>query len=884
MVQRRALSVDKMSEKGDVDGLIRALRHEDEEVRWEAAEALGEIGDERAVEPLIQALRDNNEVVRESAAGALGEIGDSRAVEPLIQALKDEDEDVRYRAAYALGKIGDSRAVEPLMQTLRDEDGDVQIEAAEALGKMGEKAVEPLIQILKDENEDVRWGATLALGEIGDSRAMEPLIQALRDEDHNVRWGAASALGKFGDSRAVEPLIQALRDEDDDVRLRAAEALGEIGDSRAVEPLIQALKDEDEDFQEAALASIRQLDLLMYRELITKDTGSRLRQFTDHIRLLIRNLEKAYEYSEKFEGDGVDKMEVYIREYKIRKIFADILEKTIDLGLEEAAISDRLRDELHDSWVKIRFARERWQTPETYGLIPEIADEIASGHYPYSFKTEEGICQSVQTAQENFVSGLSEWLRNNRFQVIVQGGWLVWGWREEKLGIRGVLVTIDEPLTIRLWSEVWTEEEATSFLPRFWQFVEELDFGLLPLPRTGRVISWERWRNILAGKGLDTETIRSIEDTLVYCYASSLMGLQSIPPSIIPHLELLSDPEIGLIQVSKCRDDPFSDHEAKSCRIKLARLTDVGLSLAKEIHLGTLDKRIEELSEALSRLPERERGLVEYFIGTRGLSGKAGSWELTVPYFKVTKIGYFPPRFYSHREEKTILPPEMQKSIEDVKEKLSSLVLDAPSWEHTTSGFTESGIVTPPETVQQLSQEISSYDLDKYLQSCLRHIQFLKAKLDLLLNLAPYGLRGHFYNTRPHLHERYGGMIMNVDIRRFAEHFEIPELTILSWLRELHGELPELISKIDERAMDSTEDTVVCNIAEEDRYELGEPFGSIISYPKLVDMLRAENADEAYIEVLENIKEWLNTGKKKPFTTHLKIEKNLSGPLNFSFP
>ena len=738
--------------------------------------------------------------------------------------------------------------------------------------------IDGLIRALRHEDEEVRLEAAEALGEIGDSRAVEPLIQALKDEDDDVQWGAAEALGKMGE-RAVEPLIQALKDKN--VRSLATFALGEIGDSRAVEPLIQALKDEDEDFQEAAIASIRQLDLLMYRELITKDAGSRLRQFTDSIRLLIQNLEKAYEYSEKFEGDGVDKIEVYIREYKIRKIFADILEKTIDLGLEEAAISDRLKDELRDSWGKIMLTRERWQTPEMY----EITDEIASGYYPYSIKKEERKCQSTRTAREKLVSGISEWLRDNRFQIIVQGGWLVWGWRKEPPEIRGVVVTISDPLTTRLWGEAWTEEEATLFLPRFWQFVEELDFVLLPVPRTGRVFSWERWRDILAGKGLDTETIRSIEGTLVHCYVSSLMGLKCIPPSIVPQLEFLSDPEIRLIQVSKCRDDPFSDHKAKSCRVELARLTDAGLSLAKEIHLGTLDKRIEELIEALSRMPERERGVIDYIIGKRVLSGESGPWDLTVPYFNVDEIGYFPPRFRSHGEEKTILPLEMRKAIENIKEKVSSLGLAASSWDHNTSGFTVSRyLVTCPETNKKLSGEIGSYELDSYLWSCIRFIQFLKAKLDLLLNLAPYDLRGHFYNTRPHLHEHYGGMIMNVDIRRFAEHFEIPELTILSWLRELHDEFPELISEIDEEAIVSTEDAVVCNIAEEDRYELGESFRTIVSYPKLVDMLRAENADEAYLEVLENIKERLNTGKKRPFTTHLKIEESLSHPLNFSFP
>ena len=833
-----------MGEKGDVDGLIRALRHEDEEVRWKAAETLGEIGDERAVEFLIQALRDNNEVVRESTAWALGEIGDSRAVEPLIQALKDEDDDVRLRAAYALEKIGDSRAVEPLIQALKDEDDDVQWAAAEALGKMGEKAVEPLIQALKDKN--VRSLATFALGEIGDSRAVEPLIQALKDEDKNVRFSGALYLGKFGDSRAVEPLIQ-------------------------------ALKDEDEDFQEAALASIRQLDLLMYRELITKDAGSRLRQFTDSIHSLVRNLERAYKYSEKFEGDGTDRMEVYVREYKIRKIFADILEKTIDLGLKEAAISDRSRDELLHSWWKIRRARERWQTPEMYGLIPEIADKIASRTslirgllLPLldSIKTEEVTCRSLEAARENFVFDLSEWLRDNRFQVIVQGGWWfqrVWGWREEKPGIRGVLVRIEEPLTIRLWGEVWTEEEATSFLSHFRQFVEMLDFTR-EIPRTGRILSLERWKDILLERGLDTETIRSVEDTLVYCYVSTRMGQKSIPPSIIPHLEILSDPDIRLIQVSRCRDDPFSDHKAKSCRVKLARLTDAGLSLAKEIHLGSLDRRIEELTEALSRLPERERGLVEYFIGARAV----GLWDLSVPYFQVTENGYFPPYFRLDSEEKTILPPEMHKSINIVKEKFSSLGFVTPSWRHTVSGFTEDAWAICPETVKQLSEKIGSYELDSYLWSCQRFIQFLKAKLDLLLNLIPYG-------------DGYGGVITKRDVRWFAKRFGIPEPVTLDWLQELHDEFPELISEIDEEAMEGTEDAIICHIAEGDRYELDFRTVTVISYPKLVEILRLETADEAYLEVLENVKEWFATGKKRPFTTHLKIEESLSHPLNSSF-
>ena len=97
-------NIEKLKEKKDVESLIKALQYKgDLDVRSEAVEAVGKIGDKRAVEPLIQALNDENKYVREGAALALAEIGDKRAVEPLIQALNDKDENVRAEAADTLG-------------------------------------------------------------------------------------------------------------------------------------------------------------------------------------------------------------------------------------------------------------------------------------------------------------------------------------------------------------------------------------------------------------------------------------------------------------------------------------------------------------------------------------------------------------------------------------------------------------------------------------------------------------------------------------------------------------------------------------------------------------------------------------------------------------
>ncbi len=87
-----------------MEALIAALRDPSVDVRWNAAEALGEIGDARAVHPFITALNDDSMKVRESATKGLGKIG-SRAIPPLLSALQDPNRYVRESAAQALQRI-----------------------------------------------------------------------------------------------------------------------------------------------------------------------------------------------------------------------------------------------------------------------------------------------------------------------------------------------------------------------------------------------------------------------------------------------------------------------------------------------------------------------------------------------------------------------------------------------------------------------------------------------------------------------------------------------------------------------------------------------------------------------------------------------------------
>jgi HEAT repeat protein len=68
--------VKKLKESRNVQGLINALQHKDPTVQYDAAEALGEIGDNRAIVPLLGALKnDETGGVRWKAAEALAKLG-----------------------------------------------------------------------------------------------------------------------------------------------------------------------------------------------------------------------------------------------------------------------------------------------------------------------------------------------------------------------------------------------------------------------------------------------------------------------------------------------------------------------------------------------------------------------------------------------------------------------------------------------------------------------------------------------------------------------------------------------------------------------------------------------------------------------------------------
>lgn len=125
VVSKAALALEQIGDARAVPALVSIVGHGNREVQTMLVRVLETFG-EASVQPLIDRLSDERWQVREQAADILGVIGDQAAVSALIQALHDEQWEVRFAVVTALGHIGGARAREVLRNLPVDPDMRVQ--------------------------------------------------------------------------------------------------------------------------------------------------------------------------------------------------------------------------------------------------------------------------------------------------------------------------------------------------------------------------------------------------------------------------------------------------------------------------------------------------------------------------------------------------------------------------------------------------------------------------------------------------------------------------------------------------------------------------------------------------------------------------------------
>jgi hypothetical protein len=189
-------------------------------------------------------LRSRHWWSRANAARAIGLIGESRGLDGLLRALEDDHEEVRAAAVEGLGRLGDPQAITPLLRTLSDSARFQRPRVVEALGRLGPSVAPLLLEYVRQEPDDAVLAAEV-LGMIGGAETVAGLTAWAAADDPHLRAAAIGSLGSIGlDERTFYFALRALADPEPAVRAQAARALGRSSREDAAPYLAPCLEDE----------------------------------------------------------------------------------------------------------------------------------------------------------------------------------------------------------------------------------------------------------------------------------------------------------------------------------------------------------------------------------------------------------------------------------------------------------------------------------------------------------------------------------------------------------------------------------------------------------------------------------------------------------------
>jgi HEAT repeat protein len=215
----------------------RLLEDEDENVRIAADYAMSKLGSGSGFELVRKAITSSDQTVRANAAFLLGKSGDRNSLRFLYWALsnKDSDDRVRFQAAEAIARLGDERIYPKLWTMLISIYADDRVVGVRAMGALGTaEAQNALITMLDDDVLEVRLAAAEQLGMLGETTGEHEVLKVFmkdlaagldRDSLERVNMLTALAIGQIGTVRMTRFLPELLKDESKIVRIAAAKAV-----------------------------------------------------------------------------------------------------------------------------------------------------------------------------------------------------------------------------------------------------------------------------------------------------------------------------------------------------------------------------------------------------------------------------------------------------------------------------------------------------------------------------------------------------------------------------------------------------------------------------------------------------------------------------------
>lgn len=210
---------------------------EDANVRIAADYAMSKLGSGSGFGLVRKAIVSSDQTVRANAAFLLGKSGDKSSLKWLWWALRHKDSDykAKFNAAEAIARLGDERIDDKLLAVLISAYADDRVVGVKAMGALAtEKAKNFLITKLDDDVLEVRLAAAEQLGmlgeTVGEAEVLEVFTRNLtagldKDGLERVNVLTALAIGQIGTAPLTKFLPQLLKDESKFVRIAAAKAV-----------------------------------------------------------------------------------------------------------------------------------------------------------------------------------------------------------------------------------------------------------------------------------------------------------------------------------------------------------------------------------------------------------------------------------------------------------------------------------------------------------------------------------------------------------------------------------------------------------------------------------------------------------------------------------
>ncbi len=132
---------------------------EGEHVRLRALEAIAPVGGDTVTTRIRDVYLSGDPAAMQSAVFCMARTNDPRWLPEVLKELESDDAVLRYEAAFALGEIGEEGHALHLSSALEDEDGDVVSAAASSLSKLGGPTAKKMLEAAASGDDPVQMKA-----------------------------------------------------------------------------------------------------------------------------------------------------------------------------------------------------------------------------------------------------------------------------------------------------------------------------------------------------------------------------------------------------------------------------------------------------------------------------------------------------------------------------------------------------------------------------------------------------------------------------------------------------------------------------------------------------------------------------------------------------